>query len=172
MHIEQVFDVHCQFSQCSLFHPHWDLIQMYSPGWSSSSSSIPSPKYPNDDKVWIYPTATVALTQKYVTYNVTYIRRVLHPEVLTEMQNAIMSPIVSAVFHIYITQQTGCPQDEGREGRETGSTSLNTFTYLLPPIKLPSSAPFLSSIKDVSDGVKAQASVIKRTKAAKWPRSV
>lgn len=88
--------------------------------WRSSSSTVASQKYPPDDKVWIYPTSTVALTQIYITYNLTYIRRVLHPEVLTEMQNVIMSLIICAVFHIYITQDAGCLQEEGREGAEMG----------------------------------------------------
>lgn len=55
-----------------------------------------SPTVTHGDSLCIYPTSIVALTQTYIRHNLAYIRHVLHPEVLTEMQNVITSLIVAA----------------------------------------------------------------------------
>lgn len=63
----------------------------------------------------MYPTP---LTHIYITYNLMYIRRVLPPEVLTEMQNVIMSLIIAAVSHMIDCVVDSLHYAGGREGKK------------------------------------------------------
>ena len=95
---------------------------------------------PRDDSVCIYPASVTTVTQTYIKRNLTYIRHVWHPEVLTEIQNVIMSPIVIAASHMI-----NCVVDSlhytkgGPQGEEEQHKRLQIPSRIYYPIKLPSS---------------------------------
>lgn len=96
-------------------------------------------KYPHDDRACIYPASIMALKRAYITHNLAYIRHVLHPEVLTEMQNVItflitaMSPAwLPGWWILYVTKKADSREERGRGTKRMALYSLDTLTYLLP----------------------------------------
>lgn len=104
-----------------------------------------STKYPHDDSMCFYPTSIVSLTQIYITHNLTYIRHVLHPEVLTEMQNAITFLIIAAATCMIncvvdsLHYARGRPPGGGNERKR--HKRLQILSHIYYPIKLPPSPP-------------------------------
>lgn len=130
-----VFVVYCFHSVLFVTFLHWRLIPLR----PLLSYCISAKISLFDDSMCVYPTSIIALTQIYITPNLTYIRHVLRPEVLTEMQNVIMSLIVAVASRMINCVVDSLHYARGRERQKR----LQIPSHIYYPIKLPSSFPLL-----------------------------